>query len=300
LLPCSEDRPPQSADPENRGRRSAIRRRDRRGVSSNRADFLQNNAFFRVRASKACRKVLSIKISARISSCERETFLGQDMGRNRRYVRCSSRRLRSPPTVPQSPRLCSRARAARRVALERPYVREDATQAVLRFVRSFVGAIPGPDKHAERCGPQGAPMRSLAILRPDGKSGDLDAHGARPGSARRRGLDKNTGFYAWSLGQNRKLLLLCLKKTAKMARQIRPHSCRVGDRGGKFGGMGRCPEQRAGSRIRAPLPYAPALMADGCVRVGGGSPFLASSGRSPVLVSALGDTETHRTRARIA
>src|ERR1700732_3176380 len=49
-------------------------------------------------------------------------------------------------------------------------------------------------------------------------------------------MDKTLDF-TLVVGQNRKLLF-SFEKTGKMARQIRPHSCRVRDRGGKFGGMG--------------------------------------------------------------
>jgi hypothetical protein len=101
-------------------------------------------------------------------------------------------------------------------------------------------------------------------------------------------MDKTLDF-TLVVGQNRKLLF-SFEKTGKMARQTRPLSCRVRDRGGKFGGMGRAQDnERALGCVRLCL-LTRGAHPDGGVRVG------QEAGFSPALGDllcgfGLGNTE---------
>src|ERR1700730_15521905 len=100
-------------------------------------------------------------------------------------------------------------------------------------------------------------------------------------------MDKTLDF-SLVVGQNRKLLF-SFEKAGKMARQLRPHSCRVRDRRGKFGRMGGAQDnERALGCLHLCLTRG--AQPDGGVRGREEARFSPASGDLPRGFS-LGDTE---------
>ena len=181
--------------------------------------------------------------------------------------------LRSPPTVSISSAM-SRAER-RRVPLNAICSRRCDKPCSL--VRSWRDPAPTktPSEAVSRCA-----MRSVAILRPDGKVGDLNAHGAARFDAHAaRAWTRKCSISLWSLGRESKTSLFVRKDRRGELGKSGRHPGRVRDRGGKFGGMLGGAQNNERALGRRCLTRG----ADCRPRCAGrrGTPFLASFGRSP-------------------